>query len=332
MSKRLTAYTISSGDNRTNKFIAAALVASSLSVLSLQAGWVYNANAQGSPITAPISAPQTAASPSVSPSPSGGQSQNQEQNNNQNPITAPEVSPSPSVSPSVQPSASPSVSPSAQPSATPSVEPSPSVAPSPSPVPSVSPSIEPSATPSAVPANNSGENNGNSSSSGNGTSSGPSCNNEAPKPTRLTSAVSTGKNEVTLTWDKALGTVTHYGVAYGVSANKPIYGASNVGNVNSFKINGLSGGGTYFFKVKAVNDCMPAEYSNEISVKVGGISINTPAQGFKSGVLGKSVKVNQTATFSPIPSSSPTIAIQSQQSKSGLLGKIFNFFTGFFKP
>ena len=300
--------------------MAAVLLSVALSVLSLQAGWVYNAQAQDNPITAPISAPQTSPSPSPSPSPSG-----------QNPITAPEVSPSPSMSPSVQPSASPSVSPSAQPSAAPIVEPSPSVEPSISPVPSASPSTEPFVIPSAVPANNSAENNGNSSS-GNGSSSGQSCNNEAPKATRLISAVSTGKNEVTLTWDKALGTVTHYGVAYGVSANKPIYGASNVGNVTSFKINGLSGGGIYFFKVKAVNDCMPAEYSNEISAKVGGISISTPAQGFIPGVLGKSVKVNQTASFSPIPSSSPAITIQPQQSNIGLLGKIFNFFTGLFNP
>jgi hypothetical protein len=326
LNKRKT-YTISSEVNRTNKFIAAALLGVSLNVLILQARWVLNANAQDNPITSPVSAPQTpqpTASPSLTPSPSGAQSQNQEQNNNQNPITAPEVSPSPSVSPSVQPSASPSVLPSA--------EPSPSVEPSTSPVPSVSPSAEPSAAPSAMPANNSGENNGNSSSSANGSSSGPSCNNEAPKATRLISAVSTGKNEVTLTWDKALGTVTHYGVAYGVSTNKPMYGASNVGNVTSFKINGLSGGGTYFFKVKAVNDCMPAEYSNEISVKVGGVSISTPAQGFKPGILGKSVKINQTASFSPVPSFSPSTAIQPQQSNSGLLGKIFNFFTGFFKP
>ncbi|MDD4136058.1 MAG: fibronectin type III domain-containing protein, partial [Candidatus Shapirobacteria bacterium] len=57
----------------------------------------------------------------------------------------------------------------------------------------------------------------------------------------------------------------------------------NVGNADttSYTIKGLSGGTRYYFKVKAINDCMPGDWSNEVSSIVEGTSVvTTAAEGF----------------------------------------------------
>jgi len=237
---------------------------------------------------------------------------------------------------SVAPSATPSAAPSAQPSSTPiaSAFPiasaSPSVAPSSTPIasPSAEPTIDPA--PTSAPSNNGGSasNNNGGGSSNSGSSSAPSCNNEAPKVPYLVSAVTSGKNEITLNWSKVAGNVTHYSIAYGVAKNKPMYGAANVGNVTSFKVNGLSGGGTYFFTVKAVNDCTPSVASNKVGVKVGGKFISTPAQGFKPGVLGKKTEIK--AQISKPAIVAPVVNQVYPQNNAGLAGKIASFFKGLF--
>ena len=113
-----------------------------------------------------------------------------------------------------------------------------------------------------------------------------------------------------------------------------MYGNPNIGNVTTFNVKGLAGGLTYYFKVRAGNDCQPGPYSEEIAVKAGGKFINAPAIGFKPGVLGKATKNKTVAS----PSASPIVSVKPQSSESnntnngGLLGKIFNFFSGFFKP
>lgn len=344
-----------SAEFKSRRFIAATLLSISFGVMSLQAGYVLNASAQGNPITSPISysespSPSSSATPitapEVTPSPSASSSSNPitapevspspVASPSGNPVTAPEVSPTPSATPT--PSASPSIAPSVEPSASPSpvasVEPSATPTPSATPEVSPSPSIEPSVVP--VASNNPSSSNPSSNNSGGGNSnsggsSAPSCNNEAPKAPYIVSAVTSGKNEITLNWTKPAGNVTHYSVAYGVIKNKPLYGASNIGNVTSFKVKGLSGGGTYFFIVKAVNDCTPSVASNEVGVKVGGQFISTPAQGFKAGVLGKNTKVvNQSvkpaASQQPIPGS-PIFEVKPN---TGLVGKVVSFFKGIF--
>ncbi len=257
-------------ESKGKQFVASALLVASISVISLQAGFVLNANAEGNPVSSPIS---TEESPSPSASASG------------NPVTAPEVTPSPSNNNSNNSGGTPS--------------------------------------------NNGGGNSGGSSSNSGG-SSAPSCNNEAPKAPYIVSAVTTARNEITLTWSKPAGNVTHYSVAYGVVKNKPLYGAANVGNVTSYKVNGLSGGGTYFFTVKAVNDCTPSAASNEVGVKVGGKFISTPAQGFKPGVLGKVNQAVKAQAGKPALAKPIIFNQSSNQVSAGLAGKVFNFFKGFF--
>jgi hypothetical protein len=269
------------------RFIAAALIAVSLSVSTLQAGFVLNANATGNPLTSPLS---TQESPTPSPSASA-------------PVTSPEVSPSPS--PSDTPITAPEVSP----------------------------------TPTPKPSdNNSNPGPSNPGPSNNGGGSAPSCNNEAPKAPYIVSAITTGKNEITLNWTKPAGNVTHYSVAYGLTKNKPLYGVANVGNVTSFKVKGLSGGVTYFFTVKAVNDCTPSIASNEIAIKVGGKFINSPAVGFKNAVLGKTS--NKVVQFKPnndvvvkVNEGSKPVNIKFEAGNTlnpGLIGKAVTFFKGLF--
>lgn len=247
--------------SKGRQFVASALLAISLGAISLQAGFVLNASAEGNPISSPVTSEE-------------------------NPVSAPEVNPTPA--PTSQPSNS----------------------------------------------NNGGGNNNNSGSSNNSGGGAPSCNNEAPKAPKIVSAVTSGKNEITLIWEKPVsGNVSHYSVAYGLMKGKPLYGVANVGNVNSFKVSGLSGGVTYYFIVKAVNDCTPSAASNEVVMKVGGKFLNTPAAGFSSnGVLGKNqVKLNainsKPAVAKPVVFNTVT---ENKPANNGLAGKVVNFFKGFF--
>lgn len=136
-----------------------------------------------------------------------------------------------------------------------------------------------------------------------GGGSAPVCNDAKPAsaPTLL-SAVSTGNNEVTLTWAEASEPLTYYLLSFGLSSGVLQYGNPNIGGkgITSYKVSGLSGGATYYFKVRAGNGCMPGDYSNEIAVIAGGpaLSTNIPA-GFAQNVLG----VETTPTPSPTPES-----------------------------
>lgn len=224
------------------------------------------------------------------------------------PVTS-EENPSPSVSPSDNPITSPEESPSATPS----------------------PSTQPPSNPSSGGSGNSNGVNSGSGNSGGGSVSAPSCNNEVPKSApKIISAVTTGKNEITLIWEKAKGPVTHYVIAYGLQKGRPLYGNPDVGNVTSYAVKGLSGGLTYYFKVRAGNDCQPGAYSEEVGVKVGGKFIKAPAQGFKAGVLGKTVKVkkqNKPALVKPVVFNNSVIE---KKPNAGLAGKVISFFKGLF--
>lgn len=126
-----------------------------------------------------------------------------------------------------------------------------------------------------------------SSTSSSTTSTGwaaPACTATKPGSAPTITNTVNGDNSITLTWSKAKDPFTHYLVAYGTSSGSIEYGNPNVGNADttSYTIRGLSGGTRYYFKIKAINDCMPGDWSNEVSsIPVGETrTVFTVAEGF----------------------------------------------------
>jgi len=118
------------------------------------------------------------------------------------------------------------------------------------------------------------------------TSSGwvaPACNATKPGSAPIITSTVNGDNSVTLTWIKANNPVTKYLIAYGTKSGSIEFGNPNVGNADttSYTIKGLSSGTRYYFKVKAINDCMPGDFSNEVlGNPTGKAIVTTPAEGF----------------------------------------------------
>lgn len=98
-----------------------------------------------------------------------------------------------------------------------------------------------------------------------------------------------GGNSITLFWSKATDPLTHYLIAYGTKSGSIQYGNPNVGGsgTTSYTVKRLSAGATYYFKIKAINDCLPGDFSNEVSASVvggtrvtGQITPEAPAESF----------------------------------------------------
>lgn len=176
----------------------------------------------------------------------------------------------------------------------------------------------------------------NTSSSGSGGSSGSSssqCVDAKPQSApKLLSAAVSGRNQVTLTWSKALDPVTYYLVTYGTKPGQPEYGNPNIGgkDTTSYIVKGLENGRDYYFKVRAGNHCMSGEFSNELAVKASGDKRTGPATGFKQGVLSAQ---NQTASieaelkFKPITEAKPQRVIFEG---AKILSLIVNFLSNLF--
>ncbi len=84
-----------------------------------------------------------------------------------------------------------------------------------------------------------------------------------PKPGTLT-AEKTSPTTVKLTWS-AVTPVTYYAISYGTDPNNFQFGVPNVGNSTSFVVGALNPNLKYYFKVIAVNDCMPSDPTAEVS-------------------------------------------------------------------
>ena len=107
------------------------------------------------------------------------------------------------------------------------------------------------------------------SNGGNGGNGGPSGDAGGPwscgamKPPAPILLSVTPSTSVDLVWT-AVEPVTHYQIAYGLSLGDYLYGVDNTGKVTSYNVGGLDPGADYCFAVRAINDCMPGDLSNEI--------------------------------------------------------------------
>ncbi len=108
------------------------------------------------------------------------------------------------------------------------------------------------------------------------------CSDAKPGGAPTLVSISSAQNSVTLTWSKASNPVSNYLIAYGDSPHTFQYGNPNVGGSGTinYTVRGLSGGTTYYFKAKAINGCMPGDYSNVLSATPSGGVTTSPAQGF----------------------------------------------------
>lgn len=158
---------------------------------------------------------------------------------------------------------------------------------SPSPSPSPEPSPEPAPEiPSAPTPDNSGSN-------------PPACTAQIPGGTINLTGTAVDSDTVRLSWNK-VSPATHYMVRYGVEPAKYIYGAPNIGNVNSFEVNGLSEGVTYYFQVAAANDCTGGLWSNEIAQGTSGGSL------FEVPIVEAGETLGERTESTPTPKPSPT--------------------------
>ena len=173
-----------------------------------------------------------------------------------------------------------------------------------------------------------------SSNSSNSNTSASVCTDTKPQSApKLLSVKVTGRSEVTLNWSKALDPVSYYLVAYGTKSGKLEFGNPNIGdkNTTTYVVKGLNNNQTYYFKIRAGNNCMPGEFSNEIAVKASGDNITSPARGFKAGVLSiqnQKTSLNTELKFKPITSANPQRVLNGS---TNLVSKFINFISQIFK-
>jgi hypothetical protein len=87
----------------------------------------------------------------------------------------------------------------------------------------------------------------------------PVCNSKQPDIPQLVSVIRRG-TEAVVTWTR-VDLADHYTLAYGTEIGNYPYGVPNTGNVTTFTVGALDPSRVYYFRVYAVNGCMPSEPS-----------------------------------------------------------------------
>jgi hypothetical protein len=111
------------------------------------------------------------------------------------------------------------------------------------------------------------------------------------------------------------------------------YGVPNAGGreTTNYTINGLSAFTTYYFMVRAGNNCMPGDFSNELGIQVRGgnqsiLSSRTTAITKQSNIAAPGIKALK--TIKKIEQTEPVK--QKSIASQNVLSKITNFFTSLF--
>lgn len=92
---------------------------------------------------------------------------------------------------------------------------------------------------------------------------------QVPKVPENVKAVSgPGPGQVILSWDKVSG-AKYYSLNYGPSSLNYLWGANNVGDVDSYVVSGLEPGKPYYFIVMANNDCGSSGALQEVAAYAG---------------------------------------------------------------
>lgn len=156
---------------------------------------------------------------------------------------------------------------------------------------------------------------------------GPACTENSPSaPSNFKAATGLNEGEVVLSWAKSSG-ATHYSVVFGVTSQKYLYGAANIGDVNMFTVRSLTPGRLYYFAVSAVKSCAASGFSSEVSARAKkqsgaatpGATVSkraltpSPPPGFRpiKDILWQTVEEtappSYLATPTPIPALSPSL-------------------------
>lgn len=109
----------------------------------------------------------------------------------------------------------------------------------------------------------------------------PQCTAERPTAPSILSVDRKGTTAV-VSWTK-VDKATHYTLSYGISLDNLEYGVPNTGNVTSYTVAALDPNNNYYFKVYAVNDCMPSDPSSERPI--GGAQVLGLANTGESSLL-----------------------------------------------
>ena len=111
------------------------------------------------------------------------------------------------------------------------------------------------------------------------------CDKESPNAVALSGSASSDR--VFLNWNAVINS-THYMVRYGLTSGQYIYGAPDIGNVQTTTVQSLAPGTDYYFQVAGVNDCAGGAWSNELHLRTtgGGGSRSTLATGATGSSIG----------------------------------------------
>lgn len=165
----------------------------------------------------------------------------------------------------------------------------------------------------------------------------PSCNSASPKAPWLSSVKVVGSGSVELVWT-GVESASSWTVAYGVTSGKYIYGLSNFGNGSSRSVKiGSLPTGTYYFVVRANNDCAPGPFSKELRVAVGsgtGAAVVTSTPVAKTETITGKATPTPKSTYvpgKPTPTPKAIVTPTPKPVKVGFWQGIADFFRNLFK-